>query len=419
MKDDLIKLRKIISKEKRIADEINLLDVEEKKMIESHINVLKDSLRKHNEEIPLVLKKISLTRPLVPLEKPKEAKYPERTVPIKNKKKEHLQGFSEIDKKILERIKKKEETFITKKVKKPSRYVKTANKFFASFSKSLSEKKVFDMLNLSLIKANMQFVPSSYLSVILFTTLLSIFLGILIFVFFLLFNFGPKLPIITYATEDLATRFLKTFWIMLVVPIGTFVFMYFYPSMEKKSIESKINRELPFVTIHMSAISGSMIEPSKIFSIINSTGEYPNTSREFIKLINEINVHGYDLVSALRKAAFNSPSSKLAELFNGLASSIISGGDIQEFFDKRSQNLFFEYKLENEKRTKTSETFMDIYISMVIAAPMIFMLVLMMIKISGLGISLGAPMIGLMMVLGVSVINIVFLTFLYLKQPNE
>ena len=194
--------------------------------------------------------------------------------------------------------------------------------------------------------------------------------------------------------------------------------MYFYPSMERKSNEDRINQELPFATIHMSAISGSMIEPSKIFSIIISTGEYPYLKREFTKLLNEINVYGLDLVSALRNSALNSPSKKLSELFNGLATTINSGGNLTEFFDKRAQTLLFDYRLEREKYTRTAETFMDIYISLVIAAPMILMLLLMMIKISGLGISLSTSMITLIMVLGVSIINILFLTFLHLKQPS-
>jgi len=227
-----------------------------------------------------------------------------------------------------------------------------ANKIFQKKSKTLSKKKIFDLLKVSLIKSNMQFIPSNYLSIILFTTLLSVIFSIFIFVFFLFFNFGPALPIITNVTEDIGTRFLKTFWILIVIPIGTLIFMYFYPSLEKSSIQNKINRELPFATIHMSAISGSMVEPSKIFSIINSTGEYPNISKEFTKLINETHVYGYNLVSAMRNLAFNSPSSKLAELFNGLASTISSGGDIQDFFEKRAQSLLFEYKIENEKHTK-------------------------------------------------------------------
>ena len=192
--------------------------------------------------------------------------------------------------------------------------------------------------------------------------------------------------------------------------------MYLYPSLEKSSAELRINEELPFATIHMSAISGSMIDPSKIFNIIISTKEYPYLEKEFKKLINEINIYGYDFVSALRNSASNSPSKKLSELFNGLATTINSGGDLPEFFDKRSQTLLFEHGLEKEKKTKAAETFMDIYISVVIAAPMILMILLMMMKISGLGISLSTSMISLIMVLAVTTVNIVFLTFLHLKK---
>ena len=195
--------------------------------------------------------------------------------------------------------------------------------------------------------------------------------------------------------------------------------MYFYPSLEEKSAEAKINVELPFATIHMAAISGSMIDPSKIFSILVSTHEYPHLEKEFTRLINEVNIYGYDLITALKNISFNSPSKKLSEMLNGLATTISSGGSLPDFFKRRAESLLFEYKLNREKRTKTSETFMDIYISVVIAAPMILMLLLIMMKISGLGITLSTSTITLITVLGVFLINILFLTFLYIKQPSE
>jgi len=195
--------------------------------------------------------------------------------------------------------------------------------------------------------------------------------------------------------------------------------MYFYPSFERKSLEGKIDQELPFATIHMAAISGSMIEPTKIFSIISSTEEYPNLEKEFNKLLNEINIYGYDLVTALKDRAINCPSQKLGDLFNGLATTITSGGDLYDFFDKRSNSMLFEYRLNKEKRTKSAETFMDIYISVVIAAPMILMLLLMMMKISGFGVSLSTSMITFLVVGGVSLINVIFLTFSQLKQSSS
>ena len=42
----------------------------------------------------------------------------------------------------------------------------------------------------------------------------------------------------------------------------------------------------------------------------------------------------------------------------------------------------------------------------------------MMMKISGLGVDLSTGMISLIMVLGVSAVNIAFLTFLQLKQTT-
>jgi hypothetical protein len=80
--------------------------------------------------------------------------------------------------------------------------------------------------------------------------------------------------------------------------------------------------------------------------------------------------------------------------------------------------LLFDYRLDKEKKSKAAETFMDIYISVVIAAPMILMLLLMMMKVSGLGIGLSTGTLTFLIVGAVAVINIFFLIFLQLKQPE-
>ncbi|VVB79254.1 Type II secretion system (T2SS), protein F [uncultured archaeon] len=277
----------------------------------------------------------------------------------------------------------------------------------------------FDGLKRDLIKSNLQYLPKSYVSLMFFTTIIAAVISVFIFIFLIFFQLSVTIPFVSIAQESILTRIGKFFWVLALIPLATFFMMYLYPSVEKKSIEGRINQELPFAAINMAAIAGSMLDPTKIFEIIISTKEYPYLEKEFTKLINETNVLGYDLVTALRNRAFNSPSKKLAELFNGLATTINSGGDLVEFFNKRSQTLLFDYRLEREKYTRSAETFMDIYISVVIAAPMILMLLLMMMKISGLGVSLSTNAITLIMVLGVSIVNVAFITFLHLKQPAE
>jgi len=323
-----------------------------------------------------------------------------------------------LERETIKRLRKGEERVSVSENEKPNKYIQFANQHFYTSALKLSFDKSFDTLKSDLVKTSLNFTPISYISVILLTTIISAGVAFFIFLFFLIFNVGFD-PIIGLAKEGFGMRFLKVFWILFLVPIGTFFAMYFYPSVERKSLEIKINRELPFAAIHMAAISQSLIEPSKIFSIIIATKEYPTIREEFTKLINKLNIYGYDLITALKSTAINSASKKLADLLNGLATTITSGGDLREFFDKRSQTLLFEHRLEREKETKSAETFMDIYISMVIAAPMVLMLLLVMMRISGLGVALPTSSIALIMVLGVSLLNVAFLSFLHLKKSSS
>jgi len=396
----------------------------EKEMILNQINSLKKILKEKNKNSFNL--KNAFAKPLPQVDKGvikfnnkvADEKLPSQKNSTKVAKSFNLSSF---EKKTLQRLKQSEEGGQKKSSgeKEASNYVNFSSRYFGDYSNKLITKNYFQSVIKNLPKTQMRFIPKTYVSVILFTSFISIFVGLFLFVFFMIFNIGATIPFITLAGGNILTRFFQTFWIPILIPLSTFAFMYFYPSLERKSLENRINQELPFATIHMSAISGSMVEPSKIFSIIISTHEYPYLEKEFIKLLNEMNILGYDLVTALRNSSINSPSKRLAELFNGLATTINSGGDLPNFFEKRSETLLFDYRIEREKKTRSAETFMDIYISVVIAAPMILMLLLMMMKISGLGISLSAGMITLIMGLGVTGINIAFLTFLHLKGAGE
>jgi Flp pilus assembly protein TadB len=395
----------------------------EKKMFESQIKALKSSIHQTTKTASQNLEKVNISRPLNPEPVKKPVNQIKKAIEASTKKKilkpiNIPKELSKLEKETIKRLRKKKKKIKKKKNNKPSKYLNVANKLFAEISKNLLEKKKFEKLSRSLRKSKLDMVPTSYISSLFFTTIVSIIIALVIFIFFLFFNIEVTLPILTQSTDPIFQRFLKTFWVLFVIPLVAFLITYFYPSMEEKSAGNKIDQELPFATIHMSAISGSMLDPSKIFSIIIATKEYPSLEKEFIRIMNQINIYGYDLVNALKSVAYNSPSKKLAELLTGLATTISSGGNLPDFFDKRSQTLLFDYKIDREKYSKTAETMMDIYISVVIAAPMIFMLLMMMMKISGLGLSVSTNTITLMTILGVVLINIVFLSFLQIKQPS-
>ncbi len=428
-KDIFLDLKKIISDEKKIADEMTSLlheiSGDGETTILSQITSLKQHLLEDSKKIPGVMEKFNLTRSL-PAKKISEAEGNHRKKPRKNFIQRIIEEtelgrkfkISRMERSVVKRLEIKKEEAAKASRKKPSAYARISSRIFSEFARPLVTSKGFDSMVKDLLKTNLGLVPSAYISMIFFSVFLSAGAALLIFLFLLFFNVSMTSPFITPVT-DMVSRFLGTFWILFAAPLLTFVSFYLYPSLEKKSLETGIEQELPFATINMSAIAGSKIEPTNIFNIIVSTGEYPRLKSQFIKLMNEINIYGHDLVTSLRNSADNCPSRKLSDLYNSLATNITSGGDLGQFFEKRSETLLLDYRLERERYTRASETFIDVYISIVIAAPMILMLLLMMIQVSGLGIALTPTTISLIMILGVAGVNFVFLMFLRIKQPSQ
>jgi Flp pilus assembly protein TadB len=416
--EDIDKISEEIQKEKSIFLDLTLInenilstkDPYEKNEFLKKFREQKEKLKKENLELKKRISGLELKK----FSSEKEKENFEKNV-IEYKKEQ----LSDLERNALERLKLKNDKVEKKVEKKPSKYYEFANKLFAEKVKIMLKEQKFRELTQNLVKSNLEYTSITYISLMFLNTILSFFIALIVFAFFLNFNLVPEFPIIAKVTEPIALRLVKLIWIPIGIPIFVYLFMYSLPSLEKKSLEKKIDAELPFVAIHMSAISGSMIDPVKIFSIIVSTKEYPNVGKEFNKLLNEINIYGYDLVTALKDIALNTPSQKLSELFNGLSTTITSGGNLYNFFDKRAQTLLLDYRLEKEKEAKSAETFMDMYISIVIATPMVLMLLLVMMKISGIGISLPTEMITFLVVGAVSLINIFFLLFLQVKQSDS
>ena len=375
------KIRENMLKKDKIAKEINSLSkslestksIKERGIISSQIENLKKAGDRITPEISeytrrlAEIKKTETPGRISADKKPadKKAEIGEEKTKEKIIMKKPNIPYTSLEKSTLKRLKRKEEKIAETEDKKPNNYIKISNKIFYNFSLKILSAGVFGEMKRDVVKSNLKFVPATYLSIVFSATLLSGIISLILFFFFLFFSISSSPPFIISVDKGLFTRIFDVFWILIVIPLLTFVFSYLYPSMERKSLENSINSELPFATMHMSSISSSMIEPSKIFSIIISTKEYPYLEKEFVKLQNEINIYGYDLVTALKNRAHNSASEKLAELFNGIAITITSGGNLPEFFEKRSQNLLFEHRLDMEKQSRSAETFMDIYISIV------------------------------------------------------
>ncbi len=388
-------------------------DPDSKPFYMSSLQSLIHQLKILNSTVPELLKENS---PLTKFhEEPKVEKTVKMTYVSPRDKEQKFVTLNKEDKQeFLKKLKISEESFKElekKKIKESSNkplnnlpqvnpYAKISNQFFRGYSEKHIDK--FNNIAMDLKKANIPIMPTTYISMGIMSVVLAFFFGIVFFI--LLFAVNPANW--------------KFFWLPLGLACLTMFLFYLYPSSEAGSVQKKINQELPFATIHMAAIAGSDIEPTKIFKIIASSKEYPGIGKEINKITTQTEVYGYDLVTSLKNVAARTSNKKLSELFSGLATNISSGGQLKDYLEKKAENFLLDYRLEREKYSALAGTFMDIYISLMIMAPLVLMMMFIVMNVAGLGMKLGMDALLFLSVVGIIVINIGFIVILNMKQPS-
>lgn len=399
----------------------------EQRLIMQSITALRSSLARVNESMPDLLNEITIgdektsEKTSLPLEQISfQNNQGQVSVTLPQKSREAFLKELALNEEIKKRLQRKggadeeeREEYMSSRG-----YIKMSNKAFMGQAEELLAKGYFRGLSLALRRANFDIMPSSYIAMTLLTTLLSVFAALILLAIVSFFEVSLSWPVLSLSGQNFLLRFLKFIWIPIAIPIATFMSIYFYPEIERDSIEGHIDQELPFAVVHMSAIAGSGISPVEIFKIIGTSGDYPYLRKEMRKVINQLNLYGYDIITALSNVARATPSTKLAELLSGIATTLYSGGDLPKFFERRSRTLLTSYRLEREKYTKVAETFMDMYISVIIAAPMILMIILILISIQGIGPKLSPFQMSILISAAIAFLNVLFLGFLHLKQPG-
>ena len=302
----------------------------EKRQIESAINALIESISIINNNVPEFLSELGSKSNEVKKEtvKLEEITYIREGSPVRailnSKDKQRFLKELSISENILKKLKKrrviKEEVYTEFKAARG--YIKLSNKYFLNKAIELVKKGKFRDLYPELKRSNMDILFESYIAMMFFTTIISAILAVFVGFFLLFFDVGLSSPFFSIYKDGYLKRFLIVVVASIAIPVSTFFAIYYYPSTEKSSISKKIEGELPFAVIHMSSISGSGISPQEIFKIIVNSKEYPNLRREIRKVINQTNIYGYDLVTALLNASKVSPSQKLSELFTGISTTI-------------------------------------------------------------------------------------------------
>ncbi|MCG2719902.1 MAG: type II secretion system F family protein [Nanoarchaeota archaeon] len=284
-----------------------------------------------------------------------------------------------------------------------------SNRFFEKTTVSLTKNypEAFTPLIKALKSSGIKILSKTYISMMLFSSLLVfILITLLTAIFF-------KLPV-------LLLQILRGF---LLGALGTAVFgliFYFYPSSMASTRERAIKTDLPFAIINMAGVAGSGGKPISIFKTLLTSDEYPGLRDEIKKIVNYVNLFGYDLSTALRAVARRTPSLRFKDLLDGIVNTIESGGDLKDYLQTMANEALSTYRLERQKAVESVSTYSDIYTTVLIAAPLLFFVTLAIIQtmggeIGGLSVSTLAT-VGTYLV--IPLLNVGFIIFLSVVQPN-
>ncbi|NPA86320.1 MAG: hypothetical protein GXO42_02915 [bacterium] len=162
-------------------------------------------------------------------------------------------------------------------------------------------------------------------------------------------------------------------FLTLAVPftiLGTLAILVLYyinPFLAASSRKERLNKEYPFVMRYLEALSATGLPPAALFQMLAESKVYPESAKEARRITAMLN-SGYDIITALLRAAEYCPSPMYRRFYISLASTIQAGGSLEMFFKleaERAQKLI-------ELRYKDFENTLALVVQMLIMVVIVF-----------------------------------------------
>ena len=128
----------------------------------------------------------------------------------------------------------------------------------------------------------------------------------------------------------------------------------------------ELERELPFSLSEMSVMASTGMSPIALVRRMAKRDHDPVMTGEFKKIVYKTDIQGKDLITALAETAKESPSTAVRETFWDLANMIHQGGNLDEYFRAKSDDVLKLKRLSQKEFIERLTTFLDMYVSLVL-----------------------------------------------------
>jgi flagellar protein FlaJ len=238
----------------------------------------------------------------------------------------------------------------------------------------------FSFLTNDLVKARMYITVEKLLSLATLYSLVlsSVCVTMGLAVSALLFNYVPIWRFIfarDIAITDmpgLVADFSLIVFVTLACCLALFLLFILYPRVKSWERKGKIDGHLPYAICWMSFMATTGVIPYLIFRKLAETEEFFGEISQEAKLVaKDVELLGFDFVSALRNLASATPSTHLRTFIQGAITNALSGGEMGTYFVSKSRETMEENRKKFTEFITTLGLISEVYIIGLVAAPLL------------------------------------------------
>jgi flagellar protein FlaJ len=129
---------------------------------------------------------------------------------------------------------------------------------------------------------------------------------------------------------------------IFLVPVPFYVMIGFLllPASKASERSTNLEREMPFASAYISVMASGGISPYTSFQRLAEVELMPAMKSEAKDVVKDVEIFGADPLSAIEMAAKKNPLDIFRDFLAGYASTVIIGGDIGHFLERKAEDIF-------------------------------------------------------------------------------
>ena len=261
---------------------------------------------------------------------------------------------------------------------------------FLKYTSSLKNK---------LEKARIRIYPETYISMMLLLAVITIPVSVVAGLLFYFFGFMPILFLLPFPLYIVAA--------FLLLP------------MSKASDRStSLEREMPFAAAYISVMASGGIAPYTSFKRLSNVDLMPAMQGEAREILKDVEIFGVDPLTALEAAARKNPLDVFSDFLSGYASTVIIGGDIGHFLERKAEDIFKTRAMRVKAAAERLGMLLETFIIVMVMMSLCFYILFSVDAIYSVGVSLYSGII-LYTYLFTPLLSMMFIYLAHSMQPKS